>query len=354
MARVQKRVAGKTVAKKAPQSAGGVARAKKLSPEERAEIARKAARSRWTGALPKATHTGELKIGEMTITCAVLDSGERVLSQSAFVKAIGRSGNLKGNIEVEGVDFTLPGFLSAQNLRPFIPNELESTSAPIHYQGLAGGGVQGVHVGYRAELLAVVCQVYQDARDAQKLLPSQYAIADACKLLFRGFATVGIVALVDEATGYQEVRDRLALREILNAYLRKELAAWAQRFPSEFYKELFRLRNWDWPPQSMRTPQVVGKYTNNLVYARLAPSLLEELQQRNPTNEKGRRRAKHHMWLTDDVGMPALAQHLHAVIALMRASDSWEGFMALINRVFPVLTTLDDLPLFADREAVAK
>jgi hypothetical protein len=348
MARVQKRVAGKVVAKKAPQSAGGVARAQKLSAEERAEIARKAARSRWLGEMQRATHSGDLAIGETTIACAVLENGQRVLSQNAFLRAVGRRGNPRSSV-VQGGDFQLPPFLAAENLKPFLPNDIDVTSRPVQFMG-AGG----LTYGYRAELLAIVCQVYQDARDAQKLLPSQYAIADACKLLFRGFATVGIVALVDEATGYQEVRDRLALREILNAYLRKELAAWAQRFPSEFYKDLFRLRNWDWPPQSMRTPQVVGKYTNNLVYARLAPSLLEELQQRNPTNEKGRRRAKHHMWLTDDVGMPALAQHLHAVIALMRASDSWEGFMALINRVFPVLTTLDDLPLFAEREAVAK
>jgi len=47
----------------------------------------------------------------------------------------------------------------------------------------------------------------------------------------RGFARVGIIALVDEATGYQEVRNKLALQAILDAFLRKELAAWAKRFP---------------------------------------------------------------------------------------------------------------------------
>ncbi len=64
-------------------------------------------------------------------------------------------------------------------------------------------------------------------------------IAKAASLLIRGLAYVGIVALVDEATGYQEVRDKRALQSILDKYLRKELAAWAKRFPDEFCKEMF-------------------------------------------------------------------------------------------------------------------
>lgn len=349
MGRVQKRTAAKKApTKKAtPQTAGGLARAKKLSPEERAEIARKAARSRWLGDVQRATHTGELVIGETTISCAVLENGERVLTQNAFLRAIGRRGNPRSSL-IKGGDFNLPPFLAAENLKPFLPNDIEVTSRPVQFMG-----VGGLAYGYRAELLSVVCQVYQDARDDGVLLPSQVAAADVCKLLFRGFATVGIVALVDEATGYQEVRDRLALRKILDAFLRKELAAWAQRFPSEFYREMFRLRKWDWPPLNMRTPRAVAGYTKDLVYARLAPDLLKELEERNPVNEKGRRRAKHHMWLSDDVGLPALAQHLHAVIALMRASDTWEGFRALVDRALPIRTQLSDLPLFADSEDAA-
>jgi hypothetical protein len=61
-------------------------------------------------------------------------------------------------------------------------------------------------------------------------------------IVMRGLARVGIVALIDEATGYQEVRDRKALQSILNsilnAFLRKELAAWALRFPKEFYEQV--------------------------------------------------------------------------------------------------------------------
>jgi hypothetical protein len=122
---------------------------------------------------------------------------------------------------------------------------------------------------------------------------------------------------------------------LLDRYLRKELAAWAKRFPDEFYKEMFRLRGWRWPSIGGKRPGIVGTYTNDLVYERLAPGILQELETRNPKDERGRRKAHHHSWLTEDVGHPALAQHLHAVIGFMRASASWDQFYRLMNRAFP-------------------
>lgn len=138
-----------------------------------------------------------------------------------------------------------------------------------------------------------------------------------------------------KATGYQKVRDRQALQKILDAYLRKELAAWAKRFPNEFYEEMFRLRKWQWNGLSVKRPGFVGKLTNDLVYERLAPSLLAELNRKNPVSEAGHRKSRHHQWLSDDIGIPALAQHIHAAIALMRASDSWSAFYGMINRALP-------------------
>src|SRR2546421_1440471 len=133
-------------------------------------------------------------------------------------------------------------------------------------------------------------------------------------------------SLVDEATGYQEVRDRLALQEILDKFLRKEFAAWAKRFPDEFYKEMFRLRDWQWQQLKGRRPMLVSFYTRDLVYDRLAPGLVTELELRNPKDETGHRKAKHHQWLTEEVGHPALERHIHAVMGFMRASTRWDQF----------------------------
>lgn len=315
------------------QSLGGKARAEKLSPQDRVEIASRAAKARW-GA-PKATHQGVLRIGELTIDCAVLPDGRRVLSQRSLGRALGRGFGGKDwrsqQKAVEGGGGKLPFFLTAKTLNPFISNDLLLlVNEPVQYQHGQGGGV--AH-GLEASVLPMVCDVWLKARDAKVLTRTQEAVAARADMLMRGLAHVGVIALVDEATGYQDVRDRQALQAILDKFLAKELAAWAKRFPDEFYKEIFRLRRWKW--NALRRPGVVAAWTKDLVYARLAPGVLEELEARNPVIASGRRAAKHHQWLSGDVGHPALAQHLHAVISLMRASDSWEGFKILINRAFP-------------------
>jgi hypothetical protein len=206
----------------------------------------------------------------------------------------------------------------------------------MFYRTKAGGRA----VGYEAELLPRVAEVYLQFRDDALAetgkVPARYKdIITACDILIRGLAHVGIAALVDEATGYQAVRDRLALQAILDKFLEKEFAAWAKKFPDDFYNEIFRLRGWKWASLRGRRPPLVAVLTNNIVWSRLAPGLLAELKERNPKDEKGNRRARHHQFLTVDVGHPALAQHLHAVIALMRVSEDWKGFQALLNQAFP-------------------
>jgi hypothetical protein len=158
-------------------------------------------------------------------------------------------------------------------------------------------------------------------------------------------AHVGILALVDEATGYQEVRDRRALQAILDKFLKKEFAAWAKRFPDEFYQEMFRLRGWQWRGMKVNRPSIVGHYTNDLVYERLAPGIRDELERRNPKDEKGNRSVKHHQWLTEDIGHPALAQHLYATIGFMRAAATWDQFYRMMQRAFPKLNTTMLLPI---------
>jgi P63C domain len=280
--------------------------------------------------IPQATHEGILHIGDAAIPCAVLEDGRRLLTQSGFMKALGRARQAKGR-QYYDADVNMPAFLTAKNLKPFIPNNLAVTSTQVEFLRVKGGKA----FGYPAEILPKVCDVFLDADEAGALAHNQKHIAATAKMLMRGLAHVGIVALVDEATGYQEVRDRLALQAILDAYLRKELAAWAKRFPDEFYQQMFRLKGWQWRGMSVNRPSVVGRYTNDLVYERLAPGILEELRDRNPKDEKGQRLAKHHQWLTEDVGHPALAQHLHAVIGFMRASSTWESFYRMMQRAFP-------------------
>jgi hypothetical protein len=322
-------------------SKGGLARAETLTPEKRTEIAKIAAAKRW--GIPASIKEGELKIGDIRLSCAVLDNQTRVMSRASFIKALGRTGKAKGGRKYDD-EFKTPVFLTAENLKPFVSNNLIENSSPILYRGLNGKQ----SIGYKAELLPQVCYVFVDADDAKMLQHNQKHIAEKCRLLIRGFVTVGIIALVDEATGYQEIRDRLALQEILDQFLRKEFAAWAKCFPEEFYRQIFRLRQWEWRGMKVNRPQIVAYYTKDLIYARLAPGILKELELRNPKNEKGRRKAPHYWWLTEDVGHPALAQLLFGVIGLMRAADEWDEFMTMINRSYPRRNDTSQLDLFRD------
>lgn len=314
-------------------SEGGKARAKALSKVERTDIARRAADVRWN--IPQATHDGILSIAGQQIECAVLQDGRRVLDQPSFLAAIGRTGKPKRAEQVgDGTSFMVPVFLAATNLTPYLSEDLRSPSRYVVYRTLSGKRA----FGYEARLLPLVCEVYLAARQAGALTDKQHHIADACEMLVRGLAQTGIVALVDEATGFQEVRDRRALQAILDQYLRREFAAWAKRFPDEFYKQMFRLKGWAWKSMNPASgPRCIARYTKDLVYSRLGPGVLEELEVRNPVQENRRRKSAHHQWMTDDIGHPALAQHLHAVIALMRVTPDggWDQFTRMLDRAFP-------------------
>jgi hypothetical protein len=311
-----------------PKAAGGIARAKSLSAEARSAIARKGAYKK--AGIPSATHAGEIRLGDLVLQCAVLEDGRRVLTQSDVMVALGRARQVKSRKYFDA-DVNLPAFLQAKNLKPYITNELEVTSSRIEFVTVAGAKA----FGYQAELLPKVCEVFIDAERADALNENQRHIADRAHLLYRGFATLGIIALVDEATGYQAVRDRDALQALLDQYLLKEHAAWAKRFPDEFYQQMFRLKSWKFPTPGGARPGVVGKYTLDIVYERLAPGLVDELKERNPKTEAGHRKSKHHQWLTDDVGHPALTNHIHAVMGLMRASKTWDAFKDLLDMAFP-------------------
>jgi hypothetical protein len=111
------------------QKMGGNARAKKLSPDERKAIAKNAADARWEKAgkvIPKAIYEGILTIGDMEIPCAVLEGGTRLITQSGMMIALGRARQAKGRQYYDG-DVNLPAFLTAKNLKDFIPDELTVT-----------------------------------------------------------------------------------------------------------------------------------------------------------------------------------------------------------------------------------
>ena len=289
---------------------------------------------------PKATHSGILKIGESEIPCYVLENGERILSTRGVMKSLGR--RWRGR-KYTGTQY--PVFLEAKNLKSFISKELDAVLAPQIFRTDKGR----ISEGYKAEVLPMVCETYLRARDAKTLTQSQISVAIQADILMRGLAHVGINALVDEATGYQEVRDRLALQKILDKYITDEWAKWTKTFPDDFYKELFRLKGIAYPPTSIKRPSYVGHWTNDIVYSRLAPGVLNALRKMNPRLLSGHRKRRFHQYLTRDIGHPVLTEHLSNVIFLMKSCAVWDDFKRRLNRAKPKRGDTLEIP-FDDEE----
>jgi len=318
------------------QSIGGIKRAESLSGDERKDIASKAAKARWEqdALLPRATHRGELEIGDIKISCAVLEDGRRIISELGINGALGSSGgkNYRLRKTAENENGPLPLFLSSKPLKPFVDMAFgEMDLSPVAYKDK-----RRTLTGFPATILPKVCEVWLQARDAGVLQSQQDAKVVKAEMLIRALAHIGIVALVDEVTGYQKDRDRDELHKLLSVYLSNEKLKWAKRFPDEFYKQIYRLKDWKWPSENHAHPGYVGTLTNKLVYEKLPKGVLIELKNRNPTKEgTNQRKWKHHQFLSEDIGQDDLRDHLLQLVTIMRISKDWPTFMANFENAFP-------------------
>jgi len=337
----------------AGRAKGGLARAQALSAKKRKEIAKKAAAARWDDDIPTATHIGELEIGDLKLPCAVLPDGTRVISQGGVTTAFGPvTGGWQQRQRATDDDMIgLPFFLVAKSLQPFIPPELRTLiSEPRKYRDPRGGPIR---VGLEAGLLPKVCEVWLQARDGDALTTIQKPVAGRAEILMRGLAHIGIIALVDEATGYQRDRAKDALARILESFIAQELQRYVQTFPPDFYEQIFRLRGMEYPRDTVQRPRYFGILTNDIIYDRLAPGVLEELKKVNPKDETGRRRHKNFQWLTSNSGYPKLREHLGAVIATMRMSGDWHDFKAKLDKYYPRLGKPTQLAFDYEQEEAA-
>jgi hypothetical protein len=339
---------------------GGHARAAKLSPEERSKIAKKAAEKRWANAEktePSDTHRvlesfkGHVTIAGSKIPCAVVMGPEgvrRVLSETGVTNAVlgdrsGASKKLKKVTTEAGAP--IPIFLAPGQLKSFITQDmLDGPLKPIDYMD----GKTMVR-GYDASILPTVCNIWLQAREAGTLQAQQLAKAMKAEVLMRALAETAIVALVDEGTGYQSVRPQNALQSYLELVIRRELAVWAKKFPDEFYENIYKLKGWHWPGMSKNRYSVVANYTTNLIYDRLGPGITEELIDKTPKNEKGYRPNKLHQWLSDDIGDPMLATHMHSILMFQRLAIrngyGWKRFLNMVDQVLPRRGSTMELPL---------
>ena len=328
-----------------PRAQGGFARAKRLTAKQRKDIARRGAAARWEhGELPRAVCSSAdnkpLRLADVELDAYVLEDRTRLLSQAGFLRALGR------NKRAATRSLSVPPMLQGEAFKPFLTSELMEAGRVIEFR--TPNGIRAT--GYRAEFLPQVCEVYLKARDAGTLAPNQKPVAVKADILMRAFATVGITALVDEATGYQDIRARDALAQILEQYIAKELQPWIPTFPNDFYRELFRLRGLDYPNDTVRRPQYFGHLTNDIVYRRIAPGVIDELKRVTSRDDKGRTKNRYFQHLTTNLGYPKLREHLGSVVTLMKLSDDWTDFQKKLERIHPRFGDTMLIPFPTDRD----
>lgn len=317
------------------KAAGGVARANALSKEDRKRISQQGVDARrHLASLPKASHRGELKIGEMTLACCVLEDGRRLISENAINSNLGTSGGKNYRLRDSSAPGTsggpMPLFLASKALQPFVSAAFNDTDlVPVEYNDKGK-----IARGYEATILPKVCEVWLQASEQKALQSSQAGRAKRAEILIRGLARVGVIALVDEATGYQKDRAKDALAQILESFVAKELQPYVRTFPAEYYEQLFRLYGLQYPPPGNKSwrPQFFGKITNEVVYNRLAPELLPELKK---AASKAEKKARLHQWLTQEIGHPKLREHLASLVTILKLSKAPSDFMQNVNLVHP-------------------
>lgn len=226
----------------------------------------------------------------------------------------------------------MPLFIAPRQLDPFISSDLrDGPLRPIYYRDGSS-----IVVGYDAKILRAICEVWLSARAAGALQDQQLDKAQRAEELMRALADIGIIALIDEATGYQQFRARDELQRILAAYISPDLLPWSQRFPQNFYAELHRVRGWKYAPGSNKRNHYIGKLTNELIYKQLPQGVLDELRKKNPVDpSKKRRKFTHHQFLTEEIGNPHLEKQIVSVTTLLSVADSWDEFARLFCKRFP-------------------
>lgn len=310
---------------------GGVARAESLSPEQRKEIAQKAAQARWRvkndpEGIPKAKREGVLTIGEVDLECYVLEDGRRLIHKRGMARALGLK-SAGGNAFMKLMGRKGIGSVMTDEMREKLGN-------PCVFKPK---GRDPGH-GYEGTYLIDVCNTIWEARKQGKLAPSQHFISLQAEAIVRSSAKLGIVALIDEATGYIKDKSKDEYRELFKEFIRKECREWEREFPDQFFDIIYKIYNLR-RHNPNKHPRFFGNFIRKYVYAPLANSngaILEMLDSKNPVvYMNGRRRYKMFQYLTDVLGMPALKAHLWQLIGIGNASRTKEGFDRMFKAAFP-------------------
>lgn len=252
--------------------------------------------------IPEAKWWGDLSLGETgLVSCFVLDDGRRVISRTGATDVLtGKKGG--GNLE---------SYIHAGAIAPYLPPDLDDRMIEFRVAEVTNKTVKG----FQAETFLEVCTAYVRARDGGETLTArQTEIAVKAAMVLAACAKVGLIALIDEATGYQYERQQDALQVKLRLYLEEEMRQWEKTFPDELWDQFGRLTNWQGPVT--KRPKYWGHLVMELVYDYLDPDVSQWLKENAPKPKRGQ---NYHQWLSSQYGLRKLVEHLWKLIGMAAA-----------------------------------
>ena len=241
---------------------------------------------------------GFLSFGDIEVPCYVLDNGERIISRTGAAEALTKV-KASGNLE---------SYLEAHALQNYIPSDIPEQLIEFTLEHVVHKTVRGV----KAETFLDICMAYVNAlRDNALETDRQKEIALQSAFILAACSKVGLIALIDEATGYQYAREEDALQIKMRLFLAEEMRKWEKTFPDELWKEFGRLTNWS--GGAHQRPKYWGKLVNELVYNYLDPDVYEWLKENAPKPRHGQ---NYHQWLSDQYGLKKLVEHLWMLVGM--------------------------------------
>ncbi|MDH5528257.1 MAG: P63C domain-containing protein [Nitrospirota bacterium] len=250
------------------------------------------------------SHYGVVQFGDLECEAVVLLDGERGYVRRQITQLLGFKERHRGD------RFTR--FLAEISPNTLLDNDKLGATILLP----SGRKTQFFPAGIIAD---VTTSVVNAAIDGQ-LHKARKGIVPNCLKIMNALVTIGEVALIDEATGYQYHRAPDALQDLIGKLLRQDGASWERRFQPDYYRALFRLFGWQYRGHDKNPPSVIGQITQRWVYGPVLPAeLLDEIRHRKQISDK------HHQWLTD-VGLVRLEQQIHSVTAIARCSSNYKDF----------------------------
>lgn len=253
--------------------------------------------------LPVGRWPGELEVGGERLPVYVLDDGRRVISRTAATVYL-------TGIEKQG---TLERYIGVENLKPYLPADFTEQLVAFTLPEVTNKEIRGL----TADSFLTVCRAYAQARDEGALSERQAEIAKQASIFLTACSRIGLLALIDEATGYQYERADDALRTKLKLFLEEEMREWEKTFPDELWREFGRLTHWTGPVYSR--PKYWGHFVNELVYGYLDRDVAQWLKENAPAPRHGQ---NYHQWLSNQYGLKKLVEHIWMLIGMASACQN--------------------------------